>query len=108
MNVDVVDPDCELDEAEAPGPKGPPGQRRPQRDDHVDGRPATDQARFELALPDHLDHGAAGKAGGPVLRLLGPGVILREPLLADQHPHRPLRWVVSMGGGGHGTSPEAV
>jgi len=25
-------------------------------------------------------------------------VILREPLLADQHPHRPLRWVVSMGG----------
>jgi len=39
MNVDVVDPDCELDEAEAPGPKGPPGQRRPQRDDHVDGGP---------------------------------------------------------------------
>ncbi|HEX9518926.1 MAG TPA: hypothetical protein VF940_22460 [Streptosporangiaceae bacterium] len=32
------------------------------------GRPATDQARFELALPDHLDHGAAGKTGGPVLR----------------------------------------
>jgi hypothetical protein len=43
VKVDVVDPDPELlDEAEAPRPDGPPGQRRPQRDDHVDGRPAID------------------------------------------------------------------
>jgi len=107
IKVDVVDPDSELlDEAEAPGPDGPPGQRRPQRDDHVDGRPATDQTLFELALADHLDHGAVGKPGGPVLRHLGPGVILGEPLLADEHPQRPFLRMVSMSGGGHGTSPE--
>ena len=87
IKVDVVDPDSELlDQAEAPGPDGPPGQRRPQRDDHVDGRPATDQTRFELALADHLDHGASDKIGGPVLRHLGPSAILGEPLLADEHP----------------------
>jgi hypothetical protein len=76
IQVDVVDPDSELlDEAEAPGPDGAPGQRRPQRDDHVNGRPAIAQTRFELALADHLDHGAADETGGPVPRHLGPGVI---------------------------------
>ena len=84
IKVDVVDPDSELlDKAEAPGPDGPPGQRRPQRNDHVDGRPATDQTRFELALAEYLDHDAAGQASGPVLRHLRPSVILGEPLLAD-------------------------
>ena len=98
FKVDVVDPDSKLlDEAEAPRPDRPPGQRRPERDDHVDGRPAIGQTRFELALPDDLDHGAAGKAGRPVLRHLGPGVILGEPLLADQHPQRPLVGLASTG-----------
>jgi hypothetical protein len=46
-----------------------------------DGRPAVHQAGFELALACHLDHGAAGQPDGPVLRHLGPGVILGEPLL---------------------------
>jgi hypothetical protein len=95
IKVDVVDPDSELlDEAEAPGPDGPSGQRRPQRDDHVDGRSAVDQTRFELALADDLDHGAADKIAGPVLRHLGPSVILGEPLLADEHPQRPFVGVV--------------
>jgi hypothetical protein len=107
IKVDVVDPDSELlDEAEAPGPDSAPGQRRPHRDDYIDGRPAIDQTRFELALADHLDHGAADKTGGPVLRHLGPSVILGEPLLADEHPQRPFVGVVSMGGGGHCTSSE--
>jgi len=71
IKVDVVDPDSELlDEAEAPGPDSPPGQRRPQRDDHVDGRAAIDQTPFELALADHLNHGSAHKTGRPVLRHL--------------------------------------
>ena len=71
IKVDVVDPHSELlDEAEAPRPDGPPGQRRPHRDDHVDGRPAIDQPRFESALPDDLDHGAIGDVGRPVLRHL--------------------------------------
>jgi hypothetical protein len=82
--VDVVDTDPELlDEAEAPGPDRPSRQRRPERDDHVDLRPAADQARFELALPDDLDHDSLGNGGRPVLRHLGPGVVLGEPLLAD-------------------------
>lgn len=107
IKVDVVDPDSELlDEAEAPSPNGPPGQRRPHRDDYVDDWPAIDQTRFELALADHLDHGAAHKTGGPVLRHLGPSVILGEPLLADEHPQRPFVGVVSMDRSGHCTSSE--
>ena len=48
VKVDVVDPDSELlDEPEAPRPDSPAGQRRPHRDDHVNGRPAIDQPRFE-------------------------------------------------------------
>ena len=71
IKVDVVDPDSELlDEAEAPGPDSPPGQRRPQRDHHVDGRAAIDQTPFELALADHLNHGTAHKTGRPVIRHL--------------------------------------
>jgi hypothetical protein len=103
VKVDVVDPHSELlDEAKAPGPDGPPGQGRPQRNDHVDGRPAIDQTRFEPALARHLDHDAAGKTGRPVLRHLRPGVILGKPLLADEHPHQPLPKVVPIGRGGHG------
>ena len=68
VKIDVVDPHSELlDEAEAPAPDSPPGQRRPHGDDHVDGRPAIGQTRFELALADRLDHDPAGKARGPVL-----------------------------------------
>lgn len=105
IKVDVVDPDSELlDEAEAPRPYCPLGQRRPQRDDHVDGRPATEQARFELALPDDLDDGTAGKGVRPVLWHLGPGVVLGEPVLADEHPQRSLVGLVSRGG--HGSSWE--
>ena len=75
--VDVVDPDSELlDEAEAARADCPPGQLRPQWDDHVDGRAAIDQARFELALPDDLDYETPGKAGRPVLRHLGPSAVL--------------------------------
>jgi hypothetical protein len=97
IKVDVVDPDSELlDEAEAPGPDGPPRQRGPQGDDHVDGRPAIGQTGFELPRADHLDHGAAGQAGGPVPRHLGPGVILGEPLPADEHPQRTLVRLVPM------------
>ena len=81
-------------------PDGPPGHRRPERHDHVDGRPAIDQARFELALPDDLDHDAAGKAGRAVLRHLGPSVVLGELLLAGEHPQRPLVGLVSRGGQG--------
>ncbi len=61
FKVDVVDANSKLlDEAEAPRPDRPPGQRRPERDDYVDGRPVISQTRFELALPDDFDHGAAG------------------------------------------------
>src|SRR5580704_17599189 len=85
-------------------PDSPPGQRRPQGDDHVDGRPAIGQTRFELALADYLDHNPAGKTGGPVLRHLGPGLILGEPLLADEHPQRSLRRAVACPG--HAIPPE--
>jgi len=101
VKVDVVDPDSELlDEAEAPGPDGPSWQRGPQRDDHVNGRPAIGQTGFKLPLADHLDHGAASKAGGPVFRHLRPGVVLGEPLLADEHPQRPLVGLAPMAGDG--------
>ena len=93
-----------LDEAEAPAPYSPPGQPRPHGDDHVDGRPAIGQTRFELALADYLDHDPAGKTGGPVLRHLGPGLILGEPLLADEHPQRSLRRAVACPG--HAIPPE--
>ena len=90
FKVDVVDANSKLlNEAEAPRSDGLPGQRRPERDDDVDGRPAVSQTRFELALPDDFDYGAARNAGRPVLRHLGPGVILGEPLLTDQHSQRP-------------------
>jgi hypothetical protein len=54
------------------------------------GRPAVGQTGFELALADHIDHGAAGQDGGPVPWHFGPGVILGEPLLADEHAQRTL------------------
>src|SRR6476619_6213663 len=104
IQIDVLDPDSELlDETEAPGPDCWPWQRRPQRDHHVDGRPAIDQVGFELALTDDLDHGPAGETGRPVLRHLGPGVILGEPLLADEHPQLSLLGMVAMGRSGHGS-----
>jgi hypothetical protein len=103
VKVHVVDPDSELlDEAEVPRPDRRPGQQRPERDDHVDGRPPIDQARFELTLPDDLDHEAAGKAGGPELQHVGPGVVLGEPLLSDEHPERPLVGVMSRSNHGSG------
>jgi hypothetical protein len=40
-----------------------------------EGRLAGLITRFELALADHLHHGAADETGGPVPRHLGPGVI---------------------------------
>ena len=99
LQIDVVDANSKLlDEAEAPCPDGPPGQRRPERDDDVDGRPGVGQPRFKLALSDDFNHGTAGKAGRPVLRHFGPGVILGEPLLTDQHPKRPGVRLVSTGG----------
>jgi hypothetical protein len=101
IKVDVVDPDSELlDEAEHPGQDGPPRQGRPQRDDDVHVRPTIDQALFELALADDLDHDSARKAGKPVLRHLRPSVVLGEPLLSGKHLQCPVVELVSRGGHG--------
>ena len=97
VQVDVVDSDSELlDEPEAPRPDSRAGQRRPHRDDHVHGRPAIDQPRFE-PCPTTSITARSATPGRPVLRHLRPGVVLGEPLLADKHPQGPLVWAAPLG-----------
>ena len=96
VKVDVVDAGSELlDEAEAPRPIARPGSGDQSETTTSTGGPPSSKRPSSWPWPTTSITKRPARLEGRVLRHLGPGVVLGEPLFADEHPQRPPMGLVS-------------